>query len=92
MAVDPISQSHYYQSTPWHPTPPWRYAICNCACSVCMAGSCCLNSSGGATTVTTSGPAVSLHEHRWQAVAFLEDVRSVIQSCECGEARRVEVP
>lgn len=70
---------------------------CSCACSICMAGQCCLdpNRSVSLTVRTGTGyvTGTTLHEHAWQAVGT--DIRRrktyVIQSCACGEVRRVEV-
>ena len=75
------------------PLTPRRYDTCNCACHICMAGSCCQFSSGTtypSTIVTTTTAPYIAHEHRWQAVGLRKG--HVIQSCECGEVRRVEVP
>ena len=71
-------------------TPSWS---CNCACSICMAGQCCMDPNRWATPTyvsTGTGIAVGLHEHSWQPVGLHKG--DVIQSCSCGDVRRVAVP
>ncbi len=70
--------------------PSWS---CNCACSICMAGQCCMdpNRFRAPTFVTTgTGLVVAPHEHSWQAVGLRKG--KVVQSCSCGEVRAVAVP
>lgn len=78
----------------WMPSAP-SYYTCNCACSRCLSGGCCQLYDvrvGDVRARTTTGTSVELavHEHVWQGMGMLGE--DVVQSCECGVVRRVEVP
>lgn len=75
--------------------PVWEQQSwsCNCACSTCMAGQCCMDPNRYQVPPyvgTGTGFASPLHEHSWQAVGMKKG--DVIQSCSCGQVRRVPIP
>lgn len=56
-------------STTWAPLTEWKSWTCNCACSICMAGACCMDPNRPSVpTYTSNGtaPLLPVHEHDYR--------------------------